>query len=164
MKHLFFILALMFLFTGVNAQNKLRTYPLRDKYIVVYRDTTNMTNLVSNALDETYYLIDSSFYFTPAISMTALKFNSEDYNIGAIPGIGYGMNWKPNKFKNLDCDALFSVTVYVQAGIVVDEGVDFTGDLSLMFGVWDNKFAVGPMYNIDTKSWYMGVSTALVKF
>ncbi len=162
MKRLIFVFTVLLgLAFTVSAQNH-RFYPFRDKYKIVYRDlskdTTSITGLVSNALDQTYYVTDSSFYFAPAVSFNVMKFNKTGAEATVLPGIGYGINYKPSG-STLDCSSLVSFNVFTNAGISITDEVNFVGSVSGMFGIWDNLVSVGAMYEFGG-SCYMCVGTS----
>lgn len=158
MKKLLLFLTVLLFVTAANAQ-KHRKYLIKDKYKVVYRDTTSLTDLVSNSLEQTYYSTDSCLYLAPAINMTVYMVNKTESKSAALPGIGYGINYKPDNCK-LDCSSLVGLNVFANIGVAITDEVNFVGAISPVFTFYDSLFTGGAMYDFNTRTWYYVFGTS----
>ena len=84
----------------VFSQHSLRWYPFKEK-------GEKAINFTSK---------DSTLYFSPSISFEAFtkeKYSGE-YQIGIIPGVGYGLKYNPFKWKT---DYLIGIDVFAQSSL-----------------------------------------------
>lgn len=104
---------------------------------------------------------DSSIYFSPCISIDLFirEAKTGAYKIGAIPGVGYGIKYKPKYMKN---GYLISLDFFAQANlneeIELHEGFDyFNIDFLPVFSVF-NWIGIG--YGIRYKVGLYGVPSS----
>jgi hypothetical protein len=64
---------------------------------------------------------DSTLFLAPSIAFDVFSKENDtgEYNIGIIPGIGYGLKWNPAKWKS---DYLIGIDVFAQAALSTQDG------------------------------------------
>jgi hypothetical protein len=114
---------------------------------------------------------DSTLFLTPSIAFDVFSKENDtgEYNIGIIPGVGYGLKWNPYKWKT---DYLIGIDVFAQAAL------DNSGGTAKYFNVrilptftllnWIH-IGYGPMWkigvngtsNINTSVFTLGITKSL---
>lgn len=86
----------LIVFSTIKAQSKLRLYPFKSKY-AEFGSTRS----------------DSTFFLSPSVSFDVFVRESDTghYKVGAIPGVGYGIRWSPNK------KPILSLDIFIQANL-----------------------------------------------
>jgi hypothetical protein len=99
-----FILLLGLITTTATAQIKTRWYPFKGREIHGFDGGTISFK-------------DSTLFLAPSLSIDLFVRESQSgaYKIGAIPGIGYGLKYKPKKWES---GFLIGIDVFAQANLV----------------------------------------------
>jgi hypothetical protein len=162
MKKLFLILGLIILLTfNINAQ-KLHWYP--------FSKNVENTN-VKGQMKVQIAFKDSTIFLAPSVAFDVFSKEKDtgEYNLGIIPGIGYGLKWNPYKWKN---DYLIGVDVFAQAALNAPEGTSKYFNVRILptFTLlnWIH-IGYGPMWkiglngnsNINTSVFTLGISKSL---
>lgn len=166
MKKLFLILFVCLIAIGAIAQAKPHRFyfvkPVKEKLILKEAsiDTILISDVLDDVLDETFYIADSSFYFAPAVTFSAIKVNSVGVNPTAMAGLGYGLNWKPTNSK-LKCESLVGLNTFFNIGLTFKDKTEFSGSLSEVVSLYDNILSVGGMYDFNKNAWYIILGTSI---
>jgi hypothetical protein len=160
MKRVIVIMCMLFLSLSSFSQSTYRVYPVKKEVkLEMLRLTHDSVPMIAT---------DSTLWFAPVANLTVLYFNKSDYKVGIVPGIGYGIHWKPNFYKGKSY--LVSGQAFLQAGLENEEHPVFRIGPSVGVGVLGGVLSAGYSFNFvlnspDTKSsgmWY--VSTTLISF
>ena len=167
MKRLIFILSLTLLaVAGYSQEHRFRVYPFNDKTVLL----KDVDSTATTAIETIYFDRDSTLFFDAAGSLSVLKFNASGYEIGVVPGVGYGLNWQP-AWSTAD-DQLLSLSGFLNAGLTTDGDTYLKFSPSVLLGVWDNRLLLGVSYDIgvnvsggdNNKGFYFMFGTKLFTF
>lgn len=114
-------IAFFLIFVQLSAQTKFRSYPFKKEVSGAPDPGTGQQPTVK----------DERWFFAPSVSIDVFTKDNKTgkYAVGAIPGAGYGIRYKPERNfagQPFKLQSLFSVDVFAQ-GVVLDELDDNPG-------------------------------------
>jgi hypothetical protein len=110
MKQFLFIFSLLVFSLSISGQShKYRVYPFN-----------------SNERDIHLGSKDSTLFLAPAVTIDAFTLNlsTGEYEIGAIPGVGYGIRWNPYKWES---NYLIGLDVFMKASLNGTDNPNYFG-------------------------------------